>query len=372
MRSLDTAGLIVEGFSDRETWLRARRDPTAIGASEAAMALGISPYGTEWELYARKIDRRGDEAADAEYTEDRMSAALTRGNRWESAALAEYEDASGNTVLTPGDLVGLPSAKLVTIARRETPWLRQSPDGGAISRGELGHVEAKTAMRPAVWAPEQGLVIDSWRDEYAELIPAHYAVQAYVQLYVTGLAWNDVLALVPQRGWLGVRWVRLMRDDATQSAIVEQLAEWREKHLVRREPPEIDASQACNQSLALHFPKIEGKGKRPERPATADERDMILAYAQLSFEEKRIEATKAALRNRLIDAAKGERLLVDASDPARKGHRFAQPQVSGGRTTVDMGLLRNKLGNDVVKPFERVGSPSCSFVLYGFDNKEGT
>lgn len=336
--------LTVERFKTREDWLRARRAPDVIGASEAAMALGVSPYGTPWALYESKRTPK---------TEPRTEV-LQRGHRWESAVLAEYADESGVRLCQPFE-----GSDMVTLSRPDLPWLRQTPDGFGFDQiGELGQVEAKTALKAHVWSPEPGVVIDRWDDAHADLVPPHYAIQGYVQMIVTGLAWVDLCALVPKGGWLGVRWVRLQRDPETQGQIEAALTEWRQRHLVEGVPPELDGSEPCNRYLARRFPLAE---KKPQRFAAPSELAAMLELFELRQRIKADEARCDKLRNALIESAGGHALCVGTF----KGP-YGQPQNSGGRRTVNMEALRAE-APDLVEKHERVGAPSQSFNLYRFD-----
>lgn len=343
--------MIVETYPDREAWLAARRDPLVIGASEAALALGVSPYGTAWSLWTSKMERA---------SEERERAPLRRGNRWESAVLAEYEDASGCRVILPGEKFGKPG-HLVTLANDRFPWLRESPDAFAIDAvdGSEGHAEAKTAMHRDAWSPEPGLVIERWDDGCETLLPAHYAIQGYVQLAVTDLPWNDLCALVPMHGWLGVRWVRLMRDEETQGQIVESLAAWRERHLVGGEAPDVDGSKACGRHLARAFQK------RPARPARPDEEDAIREYASLSATIKAAKERKDLLANTLIERADGARLNLGPGpkDP------YGQPQFSKGASRIDVERLRREFP-DAADVCTKHDEPSVSFRVYRLNDEE--
>lgn len=338
----------VELFPSRDAWLAGRRDPLAIGASEAAAVLGVHPHMNAWSLWEHKR-REASEAA--------ASSVLQRGHRWESAVLAEYEDASGCKVLQPGAHLGRPD-HLVILASKARPWLRESPDAFALDArtGALGHVEAKTAMHRDAWSPEAGVIVERWADGAEDVVPPHYAIQAYVQLEVSGLPWCDVCALVPDGGWLAVRWVRILRDDETQGQIVEALETWRARHLVGGEAPEVDGSRACNRFLARAFQK------RPARVVTTDEGVMLRELARLRAECKAAEGRIAELANTLIVAADGSRLaLTDA-----KGAPYGQPQHSAGRTTVDAARLRTEFP-EVFAACARTGAPSVSFNLYRFE-----
>ena len=338
----------IETYPTRAAWLAARRDPTSISASEAAAALGVHPHLNAWGLWERK------RAAASGGREDE---ALQRGHRWESAVLAEYEDAAGVRVVRPGAAVGRPE-HLVILASAAHPWLRESPDAFAIDPHglALGHVEAKTAMHRDAWSPERGVVIERWAEGAEALVPPHYAVQGYVQLAVSGLPWNDLCALVLDGSWLAVRWVRLLRDEETQGQLVEALAAWRERHLVGGEAPDVDGSRACNRFLARAFQA------RPARVATADEAAKLRELARPRAEVKAAEARVDALSNELTAAAEGARLLLSDA----KGAPYGQPQRLAGRTTVDAERLRTEFP-EAYAACQRTGEASIAFRTYRFE-----
>jgi len=342
--------VIVETFPTRAAWLAARRNPHAIGASEAAVALGVSPYSDPWALWERKVGRGEDDRTPEDVE------ALTRGNRWEPAVLAEYEDASGGRVVEPGAHFGQ-RGHLVTLSNEAFPWLRSSPDAFAVDRwGVLGHVEAKTALDGDAWTDDRGVIIDHWTDGSETLVPAHYAVQAYVQLAVTGMPWNDLCALVPHRGWLAVRWVRLMRDEATQNALIEALAAWRSRHLVGGEPPPVDGSRACSRHLArlLDPPK-----KRPSRAATSEEAVSMRELAMLRARMKRDEERARLLGNELAAAAGADRITLDGEGKTP----FGQAQSTGGRVTIDAAKLKAEFP-DAYAACSRTSAESVTFAMY--------
>ena len=348
--------LIVETYATRAAWLAARRDPLTIGASEAAVALGVSPYAEPWSLWEAKRSLASGAALPAD---ERDQKPLQRGNRWEPVVLAEYADASESVVVEPGTHFGRPG-HLVTLSHRDFSWLRQSPDAFAVDRrGEFGHVEAKTAMDRDAWTRDRGAVIERWEDGAEKLLPAHYAVQAYVQLAISGMPWNDVCALVPAGGWLEVRWVRLMADADTQSSLVEALAEWREKHLVRGEVPTLDGSAACNRYLARRFaPSTE---EREVRVATPEEAEKIKELARLRAQAKTLESRTKELVNDLVATTVGAKVTLSDA----KGSPFGQSQTTSGRTTIDAEKLRAEFP-EAYERCKRTGAATVTFATYKF------
>jgi predicted phage-related endonuclease len=332
-------------YPDRAAWL-ASRDPLSIGASEAAMALGISPYGSPFDLWERK---RGVILPD--------SPQLARGRKWEARVIEDYAQEADVQVIDPAiHLGGKPG--IVTMLHGDFPWLRCSPDAFSRSNGILGGVEAKTSTDPGAWTPEAGTVIEAWSDDYASLIPAHYAVQVYVSLEISGLPYWDLCAMVPSAGWLEVRWVRIMRDPGTQFQMTLALAKWQELHLVRGTPPPTDGSGACNRHLSAAFTK------RPARESTGEELAMLMEFAAIKGQIKALEERSDLLKNQLIQVADGSRLNANSA----KGSPYGQPQFNAGKKGIDT----EKLASEFPEAFDacqKKGAPFTTFNLYKFGEK---
>ncbi len=349
--------LIVDCYPTREAWLHGRRDPLNIGASEAAVVLGVSPYADAWSFWEKKTGQ-----AKGEFIPDDADAfVLSRGNRWEPVVLEEYGIASESTIVEPGENFGR-KGHIVTLSNPAFPWLRSSPDAFAIDKwGTFGHVEAKTALDRDAWTRDRGIIIDKWADRSEELLPPHYAVQAYSQLAVSGLPWNDVCALVPSSGWLEVRWVRLMRDADTQDAIVEACAAWRDKHLVRGEAPDVDGTAACNRYLAR---RLNVPDARARRMASEEEATKIHELAALRATIGAAEDRVKVLTNELVVAA-GESIVAVAEG---KKAPYGQAQKVGAKETIDTKKLKTEFP-EAHAACKRTGAASVWFATYRFEKQ---
>ena len=95
---------------DREAWLRARR--ATIGASEAAIVLGCSPFSSLLELWAEKTGRsEGNPELDA-------AEWVFWGRELEDAIIAGYGKRAGRTAVPFGLL----------LRSTRWPWLSATPD----------------------------------------------------------------------------------------------------------------------------------------------------------------------------------------------------------------------------------------------------
>src|SRR3990167_4296803 len=125
--------------ADRPSWLEARRQ--GLGASDAPVILGLSPWKTPLALYAEKL---GLEIEEPEQTE-----AMSWGLRLQPVIIAAFEEQSGRSALPQRDFLIDRSPDL--------PWMLASLDGWTKRRpedAEIGVLEVKTtsAFRKEDWA----------------------------------------------------------------------------------------------------------------------------------------------------------------------------------------------------------------------------
>jgi len=332
-------------YRTREEWL-ASRDALSIGASEAAQALGVSPYGGPFDLWERK---QGTPNAD--------NAVMARGRHWEARVLEDYATEANVQIVEPAiHLSGKPG--IVTLAHDDAPWLRCSPDAFTRQNGILGGAEAKTATDAGAWTSDLGMILDRWTDDAASMVPAHYAVQVYVSLEISGLPYWDLCALVPAGGWLEVRWVRVMRDVTTQGQILEALADWQDRHLAKGEPPPIDGSGACNRHLSASFQK------RDAREATGEELAILMEYAAIKAQAETLKERADLLKNQLIHLSDGARLLAHSG----KGAPYGQPQHNKGKISVDTEKLKAEFP-EAWAACQKQGASFTTFNLYKFSKE---
>ena len=151
-------------YNDRESWLAGRGK--SIGASEAAAAIGMSPFESPYELWARKTGRVPAKDLSG-------NSAVERGNRIEPAMRTMFQAEH------PGMKVEYHQFDI--LFQKERPWITATLDGELTDEnGRKGILEIKTSSvgKKTQW--------DAWRDA----IPTHYMCQVCQQLYVTG--WDFV------------------------------------------------------------------------------------------------------------------------------------------------------------------------------------
>lgn len=160
--------LIREHYEDRETWLAHR---TAIGGSEAAAAIGISPFMTNVELWEIKTGRKAAKDLSG-------NKAVENGIRMEGALRAMYAAEHPEMEVThcPFDI----------LKQDATPFLGCTLDAELRERetGRKGVLEIKEVLATS------RLVWMKWKDQ----VPPYYFVQVMAQLIATGWDFVDLYA----------------------------------------------------------------------------------------------------------------------------------------------------------------------------------
>jgi putative phage-type endonuclease len=206
---------------DREAWLKERE--SGIGSSEAAAALGLSPWQSPLALYLRKIEPGGNPFEPTE--------AMRWGLRLEPLIAQAYSEETGAALALTQPFVrstAHPFMFATLDAIRE--------DGRLV---EIKTVGERQSMR--------------WGSPGTDDIPDYYVVQVLHQLAVTGAPVADVAALICGQA---LRIYTIERDDAAIQEIIEREGEFWER-VQRRDPPEFDPDNDAH-LLPRLFPEQAG------------------------------------------------------------------------------------------------------------------
>lgn len=264
----------MEECGSRDRWLEQRR--SGIGASTAAVALGLSPYKQPLELWAELTG--AVEPQDQSEGQERVR----WGNRLEPVVADAYEEEN------PG--VRLHDLGRFTICRSPAwPFMLATLDR-VIERadGELGLLEIKTTNERNA---------HQWEDEP----PTHYQVQVQHQLAVTGLKWGVLACLI---GGQKLVTKHVARNDDFINILHTDLAQfWR---LVETKQPPAPKGPLSRDFLARLFPR-EQPGKIVELPSKFDLIDEAIAEqkATRKLAEARIEELENELREAIQDGEQG-------------------------------------------------------------------
>lgn len=210
---------------NREQWLESRKE--GLGASEAAIVLGISPYKSAYELWAEKrglLER--SEVADSEAAE--------WGIRLEPIIIQAFAERTGRQAECYP-----PHALHRHVA---LPWMLATPDARQLTGRGPGTVQIKTASQ---------YKMGEWKDGP----PLHYAVQIQHEMAVVGVEWCSIVVLI---GGQRLRFFDVERNDRFLDAMIPQLADFWER-VESGAPPEIDGSVRAAKALARLHPDDNGE-----------------------------------------------------------------------------------------------------------------
>jgi putative phage-type endonuclease len=244
-------------------WAEARR--TFIGASDAPAVLGLSPWRTPLDVWAEKVG-------------------LTTGNPPTLATRLghELEDLIARIWHEQHPDADVRHAQ-VTVRHPDLPWLAASTDREV---GLDGLLECKLVG---------GRQTDRWDDG----VPHYVAVQAQIQLCVTGRRWVDVCSLHAGHGW-DHRIARIERDDQALAAMLPRLDRFWTDHVVTGIRPELDGD-----------PDQIRRTMTDIWPADPDAKPVILRDADMALIDD-LKRSKALLRDleRNVKAAENELIAV--------------------------------------------------------------
>jgi hypothetical protein len=265
-----SAALPAHPMKDRATWKKIRRDRKAIGSSLAAACLGqarMSPL----EAYASimELDPEADELYEKAF--------IKRGMFMEPGILQWlcYEK----------ELDFIPSPGLLECPG--IPWLVATPDG-------IGRCR-KTGTLYALEVKKQD---DSKRPEWSPEPPVPYQFQHDIAMMCARLD-QGFLAADFGRGELHI--VERVRNDVLLEIGLDELALWREAHLVPEIPPDVTASEGSGRIFKVLHPKDNGSRVVLSADATECARRFDEAQAEIKKQEAIESAAKARIMQELGD-----------------------------------------------------------------------
>lgn len=244
-------------------WYAARE--TSIGASEIAIAAGLSPYATPLELYQRKRGLIGP-------LED--NDAMRLGRLLEPVVKAEYCHKTGSILIDSNPPMYRHPTHIGIVA---------TPDG-IVSQSEL--LECKTTS----WRMKS-----YWGDPESDQIPDQYLCQAQAQLAVMGAEVCHVACLFDGAV---LKSYRVMRNDELIQMLIAAAVELLERIRDQR-PPEPDWSHPSTPSLIRNMHQsIEDT--RIE--LTAEEVGLWQRYETLGDTIKELESERETCKAKVLHA----------------------------------------------------------------------
>lgn len=254
----------------RDDWLSVRR--TGIGSSDAAAAVGLSPYVSPLALW---VDKTGRSDGMPSLAPDDTTSPTYWGTLLEPIVAAVYTRVTGNRV-----------RKINAVLRHPTiPWMLANIDREIVGASDVQILECKTAG-------EHGARL--WRDG----IPEYVELQVQHQLAVTGKTAAHVAVLLCGQA---LEVFRVARDDAVIARLIE-LEERFWRYVETDTPPPTDGSESADRALRHLYP---GNGGTVD---FTDDRRLSSVFADLVAVRAEIEARQAieAQLKQTIQHAMGE------------------------------------------------------------------
>jgi hypothetical protein len=264
----------------------------AIGASDVPAILGLSPWQTPAQAWARLTGLTRSEGNNA----------TRRGQTLELGILLEYAERNQlpfyprwkpnlrhlrRTVgpHRPGIYRGPPYSEdgSARVRHPDLAWATCRPDAYHMTEEGIQHlVEVKTARSFADWQAEDG----------RDILPPGYFVQVQWQMFVTGVSSTVVEAFCTMDD--SRRTVLVPAKPKLQKQLLAKVSAWRDRHLWQGELP--DGLTADIAGLIWPAPK------EPETWLDAEDDDLehARAYVAASEAEKAAKAAKEAARDALV------------------------------------------------------------------------
>ena len=214
---------------NREDWLKIRKQ--GIGASDAAAAVGISPYQSPLELWMIKTGRDGLLPAP---DPDDIQSPLYWGTLLEPKVAEAYAKITGNKVRRVNAVLQHPDD--------DKPWMLTNLDYAVVGNDDVQILECKTTGRfgARLWA---------------DGVPEYIQCQVQHQLAVTGKQAADVAVLICGQE---LQIHRIKRDEALIAHLYELEREFWQ--LVEADtPPDPDGSGSAGQALQALYPRDQGE-----------------------------------------------------------------------------------------------------------------
>lgn len=207
----------------RDEWLQIRQQ--GIGSSDAAVAIGLSPYKSPLSLWLEKTQRKApDDLSEKD--------AVIWGTVLEPVLASVYAERTGKKVRRVN----------AVLQHTDYPFMLANLDREVLDPTGNGVLEIKTAGYHSAPQWEEG-------------IPVAYQCQVLHQLAVTGHAWADVAVLI---GGQDFRIYRIHRDDDKITDLIQREAQfW--QCVTDDLQPDPDGSDDAGQALQWLFPRDDGQ-----------------------------------------------------------------------------------------------------------------
>lgn len=319
---------------------RAALAKVGVGASEVAAVLGLDRYKSPFDLWAMKTGLVPDGFQPNE--------AAAYGHYAERTMLHWFADREkmAFSVGTPTTATRWLDALPVSLQSSQAPWAFCTPDARVFGPDLEYGVECKR---------RNFRMMDGWGDEGGtDVVPEAVAVQVHYSMFVTGApAWRVIGELGGQPPVV----YTLHRDAEIEDAIVSQVEEFVQRHLLGGEaPPRTGA--LVDEYLRKKFARSTEAVLTADAEAEAWLEDLEAVKLSLATLERAEEDLKRKLQERIGEA----KTLVSTLAPGRKAMWYA---VKGRETTAwKQVAIEAGASPHLIAQHTTVGDPSRTFRFY--------
>lgn len=260
----------------REDWLEVRK--RGIGSSDAAAAVGLSPYKSQLELWLEKTGRDDNLPKIDPHDEDSPT---YWGNLLEPIVAAHYSRRTGNMVRRINAVLQHPHPSLL--------WMLANIDREVIGSDEVQILECKTAGINGARLWKEG-------------VPEYVQLQVQHQLAVTGKTTADVAVLL---GGQQLEIHRIQRDEVLIARLI-QLEQRFWRYVETDTPPPADGSESADLALRCLYPQDCGETLdfTQDLLLSATFADLVNVRQSLAELEKQEALFKQTLQQAIGDASK--------------------------------------------------------------------
>lgn len=220
----------------RRAWLQERRQ--GIGASDAAVILGLSPWKSALALFAEK--------AGLVDTDDRELTEYQKwGHRLEDAVATGYGEETGRHVIKPANPFAISRHPEVGFMQATLDRRQQLVDGCEMPSKFVvtaGHTQGVLECKTTAF--HKG-------DEWEEEAPLLYQVQVQHQMFAANFTWGSLAVLI---GGNRFKYDDLQRNDAFLRYLVQRCQEFWDRVQSGNAPP-ADGHEATRAALHRMFPR---------------------------------------------------------------------------------------------------------------------
>ena len=262
----------------RDDWLAVRKQ--GIGSSDAAAAVGLNPYKSQFELWLEKTNRDGSLPKADPHDEE---SPMYWGNILEPIVAAHYTKRTGNRVRRINAVLQHPDPSL--------PWMLANIDREVTGVPDVQILECKTAGINGARLWKEG-------------VPEYVQLQVHHQLAVTGKQAADVAVLL---GGQHLEIHRIERNETLITRLIELERQfW---HYVETDtPPPADGSDSADTALRCLYPEDKGHtlNFKEERNLSACFADLLAVRQSIAEHEKLEAQLKQTLQQAMGEASRAD------------------------------------------------------------------